>query len=74
MAVTSNSLASDLVLIMEDGIGASGQPRSKSRVFKGIKTDANNADVYDVAQTLIGLQSRLNQAIQRRDTVELTNV
>lgn len=74
MAVTSHSLASDLVLVMEDGIGASGQPLSKSRIFKNVKTDANNDDVYAVAQSLIGLQSKPNQAIQRRDTVELADV
>lgn len=71
MAVTSTSISSDLVLLMDNGIGASGQPLSKSRVFKNLKASATNDDVYDVAQTLIDLQSKENNAIQRRDTVEL---
>lgn len=73
MAVTTSSLSSDLILVMDDGIGASGQPLSKNRTFKNVKTGANNEDVYAAAQTLIGLQSKTNKAIQRRDTVELEN-
>lgn len=71
MAVTTTSLSSDLVLVMDAGIGASGQPLSKNRIFKNLKTNATNEDVYEVAQTLVGLQSKDNNAIQRRDTVEL---
>ena len=28
-------------------------------------------NIYDVAQTLLGLQSKTNNAIQRRNTVEI---
>ncbi len=71
MAVTATSLTTDLILVMDDGVGASGQPLSKNRIFKNVKTSASNDDVYAVAQTLIGLQSKTNNAIQRRNTVEL---
>ncbi|MDD4172065.1 MAG: DUF1659 domain-containing protein [Syntrophomonas sp.] len=74
MAVTATSLATDLVLVMDNGIGASGQALSKNRTYKNIKIAATDEDVYAVAQTLIGLQSRTNNFIQRRNTVELESV
>ena len=74
MAVTATSLASDLILVMDNGIGASGQPVSKNRTYKNIKLDALHEDVYAIAQTLIDLQSRTNNFIQRRNTVELESI
>ena len=74
MAINSTPLASDMVLVMDNGIGASGQPLSQNRTYKNLKTDATNVDIYAVAETLIGLQDKTNQAIQRRDTVELESV
>lgn len=71
MAVTATSLTSDLILVMDDGIGASGQALSKNRSFRNVKTSASDEDVYLVAQTLIGLQSQVNNSVQRRNTVEL---
>lgn len=74
MAINSTPLASDLVLVMDNGVGASGQTLTKNRTYKNLKTDATNTDIYAVAETLIGLQSNENNAIQRRDTVELESV
>jgi len=71
MAVTSTSIASDLVLVMDNGVSTSGMPLSKNRTYKSIKTDATDDAVYAVAQSLIGLQSKINNFIQRRNTVEL---
>ncbi|MGS0765305.1 DUF1659 domain-containing protein [Syntrophomonas curvata] len=73
MAVTATPIATDLVLVMENGTGASGQNLYVSRAFKDVKPDAVHADLYDVAQALIGLQSRTNIGIQRRDFNELIN-
>ncbi|MCX5780323.1 MAG: DUF1659 domain-containing protein [Firmicutes bacterium] len=74
MAVNATSLTTDLILVMDNGIGASGQALSLNRTFKNVKIAATDQDVYDVAQTLIGLQSQTNNAIQRRNTVELASV
>ena len=74
MAVTATSLATDLVLVMDNGIGASGQALSQNRTFRSIKVSATDDDVYALAQTLIGLQSKTNNFIQRRNTVELESV
>jgi len=71
MAVTATSLASDLILVMDNGIGASGQALSLNRTYRNVKPEANDQNIYDVAQSLIGLQSKTNNSIQRRNTVEI---
>jgi len=73
MAVTATSLTSDLILVMDNGVGASGQALSINRTFKNVKVAATNDDVYSVAQTLLGLQSKTNNSIQRRNVSELEN-
>ena len=74
MAVSATPVSTDLILVMDNGVGASGQALVVSRTFKDVKTAVVNADLYDVAQSLIGLQSKPNMAIQRRDINELQNV
>ncbi len=74
MAVTATSVTTDLILVMDNGLGASGQPLSQNRIYKNVKISATNEDVYAVARTLIGLQSKTNNAIQRRNVVELESV
>ena len=71
MAVTATAISSDLVLVMDNGTGASGQPLSVTRVFRNVKTAASNDDVYSVAESILGLQSKTNNAIMRRNLVEL---
>ncbi|NMC28034.1 MAG: DUF1659 domain-containing protein [Syntrophomonadaceae bacterium] len=71
MAVTTTSLTSDLILVMDNGIGASGQALSLNRTYRNVKPEATDQNLYDVAQTLIGLQSKTNNSIQRRNTVEI---
>ena len=74
MAVSSNIVSTDLVLVMDNGIGASGQQLFKNRSFKKVKPDAVNDDIYAVAEALLGLQTKTNVAIQRRDIVELIDL
>ena len=74
MAVTASIVAVDLALVMDNDIGSSGQPVFITRTFKKVKTDAVNADIYAVAQALLGLQNKTNIAIQRRDIVELIDL
>jgi hypothetical protein len=73
MAVSSNIVSTDLVLVMDNGIGASGQ-QLKNRSFKKVKPEAANEDIYAVAQDLLGLQDKTNVAVQRRDIVEIINL
>ncbi len=74
MAVTPSMVAVDLALVMDNGTGGSGQPLFITRTFKKVTTDAANADIYAVAQSLLGLQTKTNVAIQRRDIVELVDL
>lgn len=74
MAVTSSMVAVDLALVMDNGNSGSGQPLFVTRTFKKVKTAATNADIYAVAQALLGLQTKTNVGIQRRDIVELVDL
>jgi hypothetical protein len=74
MAVTTSPVSSDLVLLMDNGIGASGQPLSRARRYSNIKTTATNEDLYAVADSLTGLQSQTRLAVRRQDTIEIEQV
>jgi hypothetical protein len=71
MAVNAIQLATDLILVMDNGIGAAGQQLSINRTYKDVKPNANNEDIYNVGESLISLQGKANLAIQRRDILEL---
>ncbi|MGS0765583.1 DUF1659 domain-containing protein [Syntrophomonas curvata] len=73
MAITANTIATDLVLVMDNGTGASGQQLSKNRAFTKVKPDAANADLFAVAQDLLSLQDKTGLSVQRRDIVEIKN-
>ncbi|MEQ8176630.1 MAG: DUF1659 domain-containing protein [Syntrophomonadaceae bacterium] len=74
MAITATPTATDLILVMDNGTGASGQQLTISRTFGDVKPAATHADIYSVAQSLLGLQSKTNVAIQRRDFNEIADV
>lgn len=74
MAVTPTMVATDLALVMENGTGGSGQPLFVVHTFKKVKPDATNAEIYAVAQALLGLQTKTIIGIQRRDIVELIDL
>lgn len=71
MAINEIPVATDLVLVMDNGIGASGQQLIINRTFKDVKTNADNEKVYSVANDLVSLQEAAKIAVQRRDTLEL---
>jgi hypothetical protein len=48
-------VAVDLALVMANDTDGSGQPLFVVRTFKKVRTDAANADIYAVAQALLGL-------------------
>jgi len=74
MAIEAIPTGSELVLVMDNGTGASGQPLSIARRYSNVKPSAVNDDVYAVANVLSGLQDRTMIMVQRRDTVELEEV
>ncbi|WP_054696034.1 DUF1659 domain-containing protein [Syntrophomonas palmitatica] len=74
MAIVANPIGSELVLVMDNGTSASGGQLTKNRVYPDVKTTAADADVYSVAQSLLGLQEKTNLSIQRRNTVEIQDI
>lgn len=71
MPVNTVPVATDLVLVLDNGIGASGQQLTQNRIYKDLKTDADNDQVYTVAEALVSLQNKTKLAVQRRDIVEI---
>ncbi len=71
MAINSIQVATDLILQMDNGIGASGQQLSIARTYKDVKPNSDNKDLYDVANSLLTLQEKNKISIQRRDILEL---
>ena len=73
MAITSNPVNSELVLVLDNGIGASGQQLIRNRAYGDVKPEALDDNVYQVAQVILDLQDRTVLSIHRQDTVELIN-
>lgn len=71
MAVTTSPVTSDLVLIMDNGVGSSGQPLNVNRKFSKVKTAAINEDVFAVAAGITAIQDKTLLAVRRVDTVEI---
>jgi len=68
VAVITIPVTSELVLVMDNGTGASGQQLKKNRVYKYLKTTASDEDVFSVAQSLLGLQEKTNLSVQRNNS------
>lgn len=73
MAVVSTPLGSELILVMDNGIGASGQTLTIDRRYANVKPAAANDAVYAVATSISGLQDKTMMMVERRDTLELEN-
>lgn len=74
MAVVSNPISSELILVMDNGTGASGQALTISRRYANVKSTAVDGDLYDVATSILGLQDKTLVVVERRDTTQLENV
>ncbi len=71
MAVITIPVTTEMVLVMDNGTGVSGQQLKKNRIYKYVKTTADSEDVFSVAQSLLGLQEKINLSIQRNDSSEI---
>lgn len=67
MTVTVTPLASDLVIRLEKETGTG----TIARKYQGIKVAASDADVYDVANSLVKLQTGVFSAVERINTIEI---
>lgn len=71
MAITTTPVASELVIVLDDGTG-----NDVSRRYSDVKPAATDADVYDVANGtagLVTLQTKTLLSVQRRNTIEIEN-
>jgi len=62
------------MLVMDNGIGASGQQLVKNRIYTDVRAAATDADLFSVAQSLLSLQDKTSLAVQRRNLVEIQDV
>lgn len=74
MAITTTPIGSELVLVMDNGIGAAGQQLVKNRIYSDIRSAAADADLFSVAQSLLSLQEKTSLGVQRRNLVEIQDV
>lgn len=74
MAITTTPVGSELILVMDNGVGASGQQLVKNRIYADVRSGAADADLYSAAQSLLGLQEKTNVAVQRRNLIEIQDI
>lgn len=73
MAVVKMPQTGKLVLKVQTGVNASGNPVYRLRTFANIKSDVADADAFAVAQSLAGLQQHTLVDIVRQDLSSLVN-
>jgi len=71
MAVVAIPVQSSLRLVVQTGTDTNGDPVFSSRTYNRIKPQAPDADLFDVASALAGLQTHALYAVQRVATNEL---
>ena len=72
MAVTTMNNPSSLRVKLEAlRDGSTGNTIVKSKTYSNLKYDANNQDVYDVAQALMGLQDYAVLEVLKQDSTTL---
>mgnify|MGYP001032775083 CR=1 FL=1 len=72
MAINVTLDSSKLKMTFSRGIDGEGKEIKKTKTFSNIKPDAEDEDVYAVAETLGGLQSDPVITIGRLDEKEMT--
>ena len=73
MAVTKLAQNGKLVVKVETGVNASGNPTYRLRSFQNVKPGAADADVYAVAQALANLQQHPVINVTRMETGNLVS-
>lgn len=73
MAVVSNPVDSVLVAQYQTGLSPAGAPIIRQKSFAGIKSDAADQDIYDVASALYSLLQYPLVGVRRDNRFELIN-
>ena len=74
MPISVKPLATRLQLRLNTGLDEDFNPIYRTRSYSNIKTDAVNADLFDLAQDLESLQVHSVNSVRRVDEVELEEV
>lgn len=72
MAIVATPVASDLVLVMDAGLDEFGRQVTRKRQYGNLKNSASDEDVFEAAEGIISLHESACLAVQRVNTVELT--
>lgn len=72
MAVNATPGEGILQVKVQTGVDENGKPVIRTRSFTGVKPTATDADVYAVAQKILGLQKHPVVSVTRINPVELT--
>ena len=73
MAVIKVPQSTVLGIKVQSGVNGTGAATFKTTRFSGVKQSASDADFYEIANGIAGLQSYPLNAIQRMDTANMVN-
>jgi hypothetical protein len=73
MAITSTQVSRELVLVMDNGVSSTGKALTKNLTYSNVKLASADADLYSVADSLTGLQTKTRVSVKRLDTSEIIN-
>lgn len=73
MAIVKVPQSSKLLLKVQTGVSATGNPVLRQRTFANVKSDAADSDVFAVGQSLANLQKYALVDIIRQDAGNLIN-
>ncbi|MDF2946597.1 MAG: hypothetical protein K0S51_1276 [Bacillales bacterium] len=68
---TQNVVSSSLVLVYNNGFDTNGKPITKAKSYRNVKPTATPDQLVSAAQAISGLQSKIVEAIDRRDSLEV---
>ncbi|MFA7467242.1 MAG: DUF1659 domain-containing protein [Desulfotomaculaceae bacterium] len=74
MAVDKIATGSTLRLQLQTGVDGNGDPIIRSKSLTNVKPEAQDQDIFDVAQALVGLQESVLENVLRIDTARLEEV
>lgn len=72
MAVITNFQSKKVQIKYMTGVTPEGKDIVKTKTYSGVKSDATDQDIYDVAGTIIGLQNYTAQEVRKAESYELT--
>ncbi|MCT4619344.1 MAG: DUF1659 domain-containing protein [Marinisporobacter sp.] len=71
MAVSAKLGLSKVKITFSNGVDEKGKEKKRSKTYSNIKPAATDEEIYDVALTLIGLQSSKALEVERLDEKEI---